>query len=98
MLIIEKQNLVQPDVLVIWFVRVSGENEDLLGVDETPITNIQWIAIEVVENKVYDSNFFLLVTNLISTNFCFFIWSNFYSFYFLFRGINTTVFVQHICL
>ncbi|XP_047130922.1 epithelial splicing regulatory protein 1 [Hydra vulgaris] len=52
MLIVEKQNLVQPDVLVVWFVKVAGENEDLLGVDETPITNIQWIAIEVVENKI----------------------------------------------
>ena len=41
-----------PDIIVICFCVVEGENEELLGVDESPITEIHWIAIDVVENKV----------------------------------------------
>jgi len=42
----------QPDVLVVLYCTVSGENEDLLGVDETAITELNWMAINAVEKKV----------------------------------------------
>lgn len=42
----------QPDVLVVYFCSVEGENEELLGVDETPIKDIYWVAVDVVDNKV----------------------------------------------
>lgn len=42
----------QPDVLVMYYCSVSGENEELLGVDESPITDIHWVAVDVVDNKV----------------------------------------------
>ena len=41
-----------PDVLFVYYNTVGGENDDLLGVDETPITQINWVAIDVHENKV----------------------------------------------
>ena len=40
------------EVLVIFYCSVTGENDELLGVDETPITEINWIAIDSTENKV----------------------------------------------
>eukprot|EP00111_Clytia_hemisphaerica_P019117 TCONS_00056438-protein len=39
------------EVLVILFCSVTGENDELLGVDESPITEINWIAIDSTENK-----------------------------------------------
>lgn len=40
------------DTLVTFYCTVLGENDDLLGVDETPITKIYWSAIDVKENEV----------------------------------------------
>jgi len=48
----------QPDVLVVLYCTVSGENEDLLGVDETAITELNWMAINAVEKKVNMLNLF----------------------------------------
>lgn len=46
-----------PDVLVICHCTVAGENEELLGVDESPLTQLSWIAIDVSENEVSDQSF-----------------------------------------
>ena len=40
------------EILVVLHCTVAGENDDLLGVDETPIVEINWAAIETLENKV----------------------------------------------
>ena len=40
------------EILVVMYCTVAGENEDLLGVDETPIVEINWAAIDSKENKV----------------------------------------------
>ena len=47
--------VVQPDVLVVLYFHVAGENDDLLGTDETPIVKMLWTAIDVPTNEVsYD--------------------------------------------
>ena len=47
--------VVQPDVLVVLYFHVAGENDDLLGTDETPIVKMLWTAIDVPRNEVsYD--------------------------------------------
>ena len=48
----------QPDVLMVLHCTVSGENKDLLGVDETAITELNWITINAIENKVLLTVFF----------------------------------------
>lgn len=50
--LIEGNMQTQPDVLIVFQCTVCGENDELLGVDETEITQINWIAVDVVENKI----------------------------------------------
>ena len=41
-----------PDVLLVCYCVVAGENDELLGFDETPITDIYWSAVDVAQNEV----------------------------------------------
>lgn len=59
--LIEGNMQTQPDVLIVFQCTVCGENDELLGVDETEITQINWIAVDVVENKVI---FFFIATSI----------------------------------
>ena len=54
----------QAEILVVFYCTVSGENDDLLGVDETPITDINWIAIDATDNTVSNCSITLSTVTL----------------------------------